>query len=107
MKVSAQYAQEHFADLLDAASSGEEVEIAVAGKPALRLALVAAKAAAPASAQPDSQAAWLTPERPRSEFFGSLKGKLALSEDWDSPETNKEIEELFENSEIFPGTLRG
>jgi antitoxin (DNA-binding transcriptional repressor) of toxin-antitoxin stability system len=29
MKVSAQYAQVHFADLIDAASNGEEVEIAV------------------------------------------------------------------------------
>ena len=93
MKVSAQYAQEHFADLLHAASSGEEIEIALAGKPALRLALVAAKPAAPTPAQLDSPPSWLTPERPRSELFGSLKGKLALSEDWDSPETSKEIED--------------
>ena len=107
MKVSAQYAQEHFADLADAASKGEEVEIALAGKPPVSLALVAVKSAAPAPAQLNSPPIWLAPERPRSELFGSLKGKLELSEDWDSPETNKEIEDLFENSEIFPGTLRG
>jgi antitoxin (DNA-binding transcriptional repressor) of toxin-antitoxin stability system len=34
MKVSAQYAEEHFADILNAASNGEEVEIALHGNPA-------------------------------------------------------------------------
>jgi antitoxin (DNA-binding transcriptional repressor) of toxin-antitoxin stability system len=38
MKVSAQCAEEHFADLLTAADSGEEVEIARPDKPALYLA---------------------------------------------------------------------
>jgi antitoxin (DNA-binding transcriptional repressor) of toxin-antitoxin stability system len=33
MKVSAQYAQEHFADILNTASSGEEVEIALPDRP--------------------------------------------------------------------------
>ncbi len=37
MKVSAQYAQEHFADLALAASNGEEVEIEVSGQPTLVL----------------------------------------------------------------------
>jgi antitoxin (DNA-binding transcriptional repressor) of toxin-antitoxin stability system len=37
MKVSAQYAQEHFADLALAASNGEEVEIEVSGQPMLVL----------------------------------------------------------------------
>jgi antitoxin (DNA-binding transcriptional repressor) of toxin-antitoxin stability system len=37
MKVSAQYAQEHFADLALAAASGEEVEIEVYGQPPLVL----------------------------------------------------------------------
>jgi hypothetical protein len=50
---------------------------------------------------------WKTPERPRAELFGSLKGKVELAQDWNSPETNKEIEDLFENSEIFPDTLHG
>ena len=31
---------------------------------------------------------------------GLLKGKIAILEDWE--EADKEIEELFENSEIFP-----
>jgi antitoxin (DNA-binding transcriptional repressor) of toxin-antitoxin stability system len=38
MKVSAQCAEEHFADLLTAADGGEEVEIARPDKPALFLA---------------------------------------------------------------------
>jgi len=37
MKVSAQYAQEHFADLAIAAANGEEVEIEVYGQPTLVL----------------------------------------------------------------------
>ena len=37
MKVSAQYAQEHFADLALAAANGEEVEIEVYGQPTLVL----------------------------------------------------------------------
>jgi antitoxin (DNA-binding transcriptional repressor) of toxin-antitoxin stability system len=38
MKVSAQYAEEHFADILHAADNGEEVEIARPDKPVLLLA---------------------------------------------------------------------
>jgi antitoxin (DNA-binding transcriptional repressor) of toxin-antitoxin stability system len=37
MKVSAQYAQEHFSDILNAADSGEEVEIARPDKPTLKI----------------------------------------------------------------------
>ena len=105
MKVSAQFAEEHFADILDAASNGEDVEIALAaGKPTLRLILsTPAHNAVPVNRGVLSD--WKTPERPRSEFFNSMKGKIHLSEDWDSPETNKEIEEMFEASEIFPESL--
>jgi antitoxin (DNA-binding transcriptional repressor) of toxin-antitoxin stability system len=37
MTVSAQYAEEHIGELLDAASKGEEVEITMADKPPLKL----------------------------------------------------------------------
>jgi antitoxin (DNA-binding transcriptional repressor) of toxin-antitoxin stability system len=37
MKVSAQYAQENFSDILTAFDTGEEVEISLPGKPALVL----------------------------------------------------------------------
>ena len=46
MKVSAQYAESHFAEMLDVASSGEEVEIALPGRPALKLVVSNAKPAA-------------------------------------------------------------
>jgi antitoxin (DNA-binding transcriptional repressor) of toxin-antitoxin stability system len=42
MKVSAQYAQEHFDDLLDTAKTGEEVEIARPDQSSYRLTLVQA-----------------------------------------------------------------
>jgi len=62
MKVSAQYAEEHFADILNAASSGEEIEIALSDKPALVL--------AQRSASPKS-----TPSgRPRRELLGAWEG---------------------------------
>lgn len=37
MKVSAEYAETHFADILSLASTGEEVEIAQPGRPTLKL----------------------------------------------------------------------
>lgn len=42
MKVSAQYAQEHFADILTAIDTGEEVEVTRHGQPSVRLILVEA-----------------------------------------------------------------
>lgn len=41
MKVSAQYAEKHLADILSAADSGEEVEIARPDQPTYRLTVVA------------------------------------------------------------------
>jgi antitoxin (DNA-binding transcriptional repressor) of toxin-antitoxin stability system len=40
MKVSAQHAQEHFADILTAIDTGEEVELTRPGQPSVRLTLV-------------------------------------------------------------------
>jgi len=40
MKVSAQYAQEHFADILTGIDTGEEVELTRPGQPSVRLILV-------------------------------------------------------------------
>jgi antitoxin (DNA-binding transcriptional repressor) of toxin-antitoxin stability system len=40
MKVSAQYAQEHFADILSAIDTGEEVALMRPGQPSVRLILV-------------------------------------------------------------------
>jgi len=81
MKVSAQYAQEHLADLLSAAESGEEVEIAQPGQRSFRLTVVI----------PDSTKA--EPGTGRRGLWGSAKGQIWLADDWDSPETNRCLEE--------------
>ena len=61
--------------LIAAVRAGEEVVICQAGKPVARLA-----AFEPAR------------KKPR---LGTFKGKIKLSPDWDSPETNAEIEALM------------
>jgi antitoxin (DNA-binding transcriptional repressor) of toxin-antitoxin stability system len=133
VNVSLQYAESHLADLADAVDKGEPIEISRPDKPTLSL-IVSARPPAKETGRrilgagrgemrvpsEEEWAAmdkelerqmnaplWKTPERPRAELFGSLKGKIELAQDWDSPETNKEIEDLFENSEIFPDTLHG
>ncbi len=88
MKVSAQYAETHLSQLISAADNGEEVEIDRPGKPALKLVPV--------------PSATNTPVAPKSSLLNAAKGQIWLADDWDSPETNKEIEDLFENSVIFP-----
>lgn len=46
----------------------------------------------------------LIPHKKQKKPFpiGIWADQLKLDEDWDSPETNKEIEDLFLNSKIFP-----
>ena len=87
MKVSAQYAQEH---LLTAASSGEEVEIALPGKPALFL--------APRPAEPFPA----TPRHPRAELLYAWEGKITLptADEWRT--MDKELEDEMLNGPIFP-----
>jgi len=46
-------------------------------------------------------------ERPRSELFGSLVGKVKMSADWNSDETNTEIERQFEGIDAFQDELPG
>ena len=88
MKVSAQYAQEHFADILTAIDTGEEVELTRPGQPSVRLVLVE-----PASAKEQP-----TPDR--RGLWGSLKGQIWLADDWDSDETNEEIARAFNDAPI-------
>ena len=49
MKISAQYAEEHFADILKAADRGEEIEIAGPDQPTYRLTLVQQEPLKPAA----------------------------------------------------------
>jgi antitoxin (DNA-binding transcriptional repressor) of toxin-antitoxin stability system len=73
MKVSAQYAEEHFTDLLHAADNGEEVEIARADQPTYRLELVKSTTKAILSG-------------PRRELLGAWEGlvKAPTEEEWRS-----------------------
>lgn len=92
MRVSAQYADEHFTDLLAAADRGEEVEIARPDKPTLRLVL--------SPLERDAIEALPTVES-RSKLFGIARGSIWIADDFDSPEVNDEIATEFEGSEIF------
>ena len=74
-------AKTHLSRLVEDAAGGEEIVIAKAGKPIARLV-------------PLPQ-----PER-RVPKLGTMKGKIWMADDWDSPETNDEIwAEFWENIE--------
>jgi prevent-host-death family protein len=76
VEVNVHHAKTHLSKLIQQAENGEEVIIARNGKPAVRLVPVAQNA------------------RKRS-ILGSGIGKIWISPDFDSPEMNREIEELF------------
>jgi prevent-host-death family protein len=65
-------AKTHLSRLVEDVAKGEEIVIAKAGKPMARLV-------------PIEAAVRRTPK------FGTLKGKLWMADDWDSPETNEAI----------------
>ena len=73
--VNTHEAKTQLSKLIAAVRAGEEVVICQAGKPVARLA-----------------AFELTKKKPR---LGTFKGKIKLGPDWDSPETNAEIEALM------------
>jgi prevent-host-death family protein len=75
-------AKTHFSKLVERVRAGEEIVIAKAGTPVAKL--------VPISESP-----------PPRRLFGGWEG-MAIDPDWDSPEANREIEELFYASEIFP-----
>ncbi len=90
MKVSAQYAEEHFADLLTAADSGEEVEIARPDRPTYRLEL----------AKPEPVKA--TGKR----ILGAGRGKIIVPSWQDWKAMDKEIErEMLEAPFITTGEI--
>ncbi|MEM7109348.1 MAG: type II toxin-antitoxin system prevent-host-death family antitoxin [Bacteroidota bacterium] len=73
--VNIHYAKTHLSKLIEAVLNGEEVIIAKSGEPKVKLVPVLKK------------------KKKRKPGF--LKGQIWLADDWDSPETNKEIEDLF------------
>ena len=67
-------AKSKLSQLVESALNGEEVIIAKAGKPAVRLVPVTAKA---------------------NRTFGNYKGQIVISEDFDSKETSDELAKEF------------
>ena len=82
MEVNVHHAKTHLSRLIAAAESGEEVIIARAGKPAVKLVLVTPPA-----------------RKSRKHMLGSGIGKLWVADDWDSDETNLAIQKLFEGDD--------
>ncbi len=79
MEVNTHYAKTNLSKLIAAAESGEEVIIARAGKPAVKLVVVPERA-----------------KRPRKQMPGAGIGKIWMADDFDSPATEREVARLFE-----------
>jgi prevent-host-death family protein len=80
MEVNIHDAKTNLSKLIAAAESGEEVIIARNGKPAVKLVVVEPK------------------KKSRRDILGSGIGKIWVAPDWDSPETNAEIADMFNNT---------
>lgn len=80
MKVNIHYAKTHLSKLIEQAENGEEVVLARNGKPAVKLVPVV--------------------EKKNRSILGALKGKMWISDDFHLPDP--EIEDLFNNSPLFP-----
>ena len=73
MEVNIYEAKTHLSRLIERAMAGEEIRIAKAGKPLVRLTRIESE----------------PPE------LGSARGLVKMQPDWDKPLVKKEIEELF------------
>jgi prevent-host-death family protein len=80
MRVNIHEAKTHLSRLVDRAAAGEEVIIGRAGKPVAKL------------------VAYTPPVERRT--MGAMRGQIWIAPDFD--ETDEEVIELFENSELFP-----
>jgi len=80
MRVNIHEAKTHLSRLVDRAAAGEEIIIGRAGKPVAKL------------------VAYEPPVERRK--LGSMKGRIWIAPDFD--ETDEEIIELFEGSDILP-----
>jgi prevent-host-death family protein len=74
--VNVHAAKTHLSRLLERVEAGEEITLARAGRPVARLVPYRAR---------------LEPRK-----LGAWNGKLWLAPDWDSPEVNAEIADLFD-----------
>ncbi len=78
MEVNTHYAKTNLSKLIAAAESGEEVVIARAGKPAVKLVAVTGEA-----------------KRSRKSMLGAGIGKIWLADDFDTPATEALVTQLF------------
>ena len=78
MMVNVHEAKTQLSQLLKRVEEGEEITIARHGKPVARLVAVE--------------------EKKPNRRLGGLKGRLWLADDWDSPETNAEIQRMFDEA---------
>jgi prevent-host-death family protein len=85
MEVNVHHAKTNLSKLIAAAESGEEVIIARNGKPAVKLVLVTSPV-----------------RKSRKHMIGSGIGKIWMSDDAFSPETDLEIQKLFEGDADDP-----
>jgi prevent-host-death family protein len=81
MQVNMLEAKNSLSRLVAAAEAGEEVVLARDGKPVAKIVRF---------------------EAPKVKPPGAWKGKVLLSPDWDSPETNEVIAGMFEESALRP-----
>ena len=82
MLVNMHDAKSQLSKLVQAVLDGEEVILARNGEPVVQITKYA-------------------PVKPKRKP-GSLKGKIWLADDWDSPETNRMINEMAMKTRIFP-----
>jgi len=80
--VNTHEAKSQLSKLIAAVRDGEEVVICQAGKPVARLMAFEGDRRVPQ--------------------FGIWEGKIKFEADWDSPETNAEIAQMFEESTVEP-----
>jgi prevent-host-death family protein len=79
VEVNIHHAKTHLSRLIEQALAGEEVVIARAGKPVVKL----------------------TPIERKKPILGSARGSFELPEGWDDPMTEEELSEWYDGP-IFP-----
>jgi prevent-host-death family protein len=86
MEVNVHHAKTNLSKLIAAAENGEEVIIARAGKPAVKLVVVP-----------------IEPKK-KDRVAGRLKDKLKLPENWEEKweEYGRELEDIMTNGPVFP-----
>lgn len=83
-QVNMHEAKTHLSRLVGRVEAGEEIVINRAGKPAAKLVPVA-------------------PPKPSKRKLGGWEGRMEMPTDEEWEQMDREIEQLFEESEIFPG----